>query len=261
MMLKKIFILDNKKIKGIEREKEKIERLLKTCGKDVQKTPENVDLIIAMGGDGTFLKGVHLITNHRTLIYGIKYGNVGFLADSARDINTKLKNIVNGNFRTCRRMLLDVAIRKNGRTIRDFCLNEVVFFRKNIRIINVSASDRNETIFDGMRADGLIISTPTGSTAHSLSAFGPVISPAMECLLVIPMSPHSISWRPVVLPPDERIEVRISPAASLAVDGQREFELNEGDRVTVRKSGKAIRIIMEEDSFFRKLKSKFNWGM
>jgi NAD+ kinase len=262
MTIRKIFILDNKKIKGLDKEKERIERLLKRCAKDVQKTPEKADLIITMGGDGTFLKGVHLIKDSRTLIYGIKYGNVGFLANGAEEIDSKLKKVVKGDFKAYRRMLLDIAINKKngGGTVKDFCLNEVVFFRKGIRIINVSVCSKKEPVFSNIRADGLIVSTPIGSTAHSLSALGPVISPCMKCMLVLPVNPHSISWRPAILPPDEKIEVRISPEASLAVDGQREFELSAGDVVTVKKSGKTVRMIMEDSSFFGKLTSKFNWG-
>ncbi|MBN1444685.1 MAG: NAD(+)/NADH kinase [Candidatus Omnitrophica bacterium] len=262
MTIRNIFILDNKKIKGLDKEKERIERLLKRCGKDVQKTPEKADLIITMGGDGTFLKGVHLIKDSRTLIYGIKYGNVGFLANSAEDVDSKLKKVVKGDFKAYRRMLLDVTVKKRdgGGAVKDFCLNEVVFFRKGIRIINVSVSSKKEPVFSDIRTDGLIVSTPVGSTAHSLAASGPVISPCMECMLVVPVNPHSISWRPAILPSDEKIEVRVSPGASLAADGQREFELGEGDVVTVKKSARTVRMIMEDGSFFGKLTSKFNWG-
>lgn len=259
-MIKKVFILANKKIEGIEKEKERIERLFKRCGKGVHNSPEDVDLVITMGGDGTFLKGVHLIKNSETLLYGIKYGKVGFLANSVKDIESKLKRIMDGDFKPCKRMLLDVTIRKEGRTIRDFCLNEVVAFRKGIRIIDMTVTGGKETIFKGLRGDGLIISTPVGSTAHSLSALGPVIAPNVECLLIIPVCPHTVSWRPVIISPDEKISVTVSPEAVLVVDGQREFELSAADTVNVKKSAKTVKIIMDDGSFFKKLESKFNWS-
>jgi NAD+ kinase len=259
-MIRKVFVLANKKIKGIDKEKERIERLLKRCGKDVQNSPEDVDLIVTMGGDGTFLKGVHLIKNLQTFVYGIKYGNVGFLANGVKDIESKLKKVVDGNFKVQKRMLLDVIIKKGSGTVRDVCLNEVVAFRKGIRIIEVTAAGSRETIFSRLRGDGLIISTPTGSTAHSLSAGGPVIAPDMECLLILPVCPHTVSWRPVIVPPDEKIMLSVSPEAVLAVDGQREFEIGASDSITVKKSAKSVKIIMDDSVFFRKLESKFNWG-
>jgi NAD+ kinase len=261
MSIKKIFILTNKKIEGIEEEKERVERLLKKCGKSVQNSPEGVDLIITMGGDGTFLKGVHLIKNPETLIYGIKYGNVGFLANSVENLDKKIKKIVEGDFKPCKRMLMDITVKKGGKAIRDFCLNEAVIFRKGIRIINMDVTGRKETIFEKIRGDGLIISTPIGSTAHSLSALGPVVVPDIECMLIIPVCPHTVSWRPVVVPPDENLTVSISPEASLVIDGQRELELNEADTITVKKSSKTVRIIMDDRAFFKRLRSKFNWGM
>jgi len=262
MRIQKIFILaNNNKIKGIEEKRERLERLLIKCGKTVQNSPEGVDLVITMGGDGTFLKGVHLIKNPETLIYGIKYGNVGFLVNSVEDLDRKIKRIIEGDFKPCKRMLMDITVKKGGKAIRDFCLNEAVIFRKGIRIINITVAGKKETIFEKIRGDGLIISSPIGSTAHSLSALAPVIVPDMECLLITPVCPHTISWRPVVVPPDEKVTVRVSPEASLVVDGQRELELNETDTVTVRKSSKAIRIIMDDRAFFKRLRSKFNWGM
>jgi len=156
-------------------------------------------------------------------------------------------------------MLLDVIIKREGGTVRDVCLNEVVVFRQGIRIVEMSVAGR-ETVFRRLRGDGLIISTPTGSTAHSLSALGPVISPDVECLLVMPVCPHTVSWRPVIVSPDEKISVTVSPGAVLAVDGQRDFELGASDTVTVKKSSKTVKLIMDDGSFFKKLESKFNWG-
>ncbi len=260
-MIRKVFVLAKKEIKGIEREEEKVKNLLKSCGKTVQNSPEGVDLIVTMGGDGTFLKGVHLIKNPETLIYGIKYGNVGFLANSVENLDKKIKKIAEGDFKPCKRMLMDITVKKKGRLIRDFCFNEAVIFRKGIRIINMDVAGKKETIFEKIRGDGLIISTPIGSTAHSLSAMGPVVVPELECLLIVPVCPYTVSWRPVVVPPYEKITVGISPEASLVIDGQREWELNETDTITVKKSSKTVRTIIDDRAFFKRLRSKFNWGV
>jgi len=258
-MIKSVFILHNKKIPGIEKEKDRIEKLLKKCGKVVKNSPEGVDLIITMGGDGTFLKGVHLVDSPRTFVYGIKYGKVGFLTHSAEDIEESVKKVLAGNFKTSRRILLEISVKRKGKSIKDFCLNEVVVFRKGIRIIDISVTSRKEEIFNRLRCDGIIVATPTGSTAHSLSASGPVVSPDTECLLLVPVSPHSLCWRPVVIPSKEVLSIEVSPEALIVIDGQREIAVNSFDRIVVKKATKRVNIIIE-DGFFNRLRSKFHWG-
>ncbi|MCM8820801.1 MAG: NAD(+)/NADH kinase [Candidatus Omnitrophica bacterium] len=258
-MIKKVFILHNTKIKGIEKAKEEIERLLKSCGKVVENSPKDVDLVITMGGDGTFLKGVHLVESPHTFVYGIKYGKVGFLTHSAEDIKEKLKKVLTGNFKTSKRIMLEISVKSKGKIINDFSLNEVVIFRKGIRIIDISVSSRKEEIFNHLRCDGIIVSTPTGSTAHSLSASGPVVSPDTECLLLVPVSPHSLCWRPVVISSKEILSIEVSPEALIVIDGQREIQVDSSDRIIVKKSTKRVNIIIE-DGFFNRLRSKFHWG-
>lgn len=260
-MIKKVFILHNPKIKGIEKERAKIERLLISCGKVVEKTPEDVDLVITMGGDGTFLKGVHLTKSPHTFVYGIKYGNVGFLTHSSDNIEENLKKVLTGHFKTSRRILLEVSVKTKEKVIKDFCLNEVVVFRKGIRIIDITISSKKEVIFNKLRCDGVIVSTPTGSTAHSLSAYGPVISPDTECLLIVPVAPHSLCWRPVVIPSKESLSIDVSPQALIAIDGQREISVETSDKIVIRKSDKKVNIITDDTAFFSKLKSKFHWGI
>jgi len=259
-MIKKVFILHNPKIKGIEKERGKVEGLLKSCGKVVENSPEDVDLVITMGGDGTFLKGVHLVKAPKTFVYGVKYGKVGFLTHPAQDIEENLKRVLSGRFKTSKRILLEITVKRNGKPMKDICLNEVVVFRKGIRIIEVSVSSKKEEIFSGLRCDGMIISTPTGSTAHSLSASGPVVSPDTECLLIVPVAPHSLCWRPVVIPSKEEISIEVSPEATVAIDGQREIDVGQGDKIVVKRSTKTVNIITDDDAFFSRLRSKFHWG-
>ena len=224
-MIKSIFILCNRKIEGIERKKGLVEKALKSCGKTVKKSAKDVDLIITMGGDGTFLKGVHLLENSKTLIYGIKYGNVGFLTNSPAEIEKKLKKIAEGNYIVKKRMLLDICLKRNGRIIlKDFCLNEAFLSKKGIRIIDIVAAGKRETILKA-RGDGLIISTPTGSTAHSLSAMGPIVAPEVKCFILIPVCPHTLSWRPVILPENEHLSVTVRQDSVLVLDGQKEYPL------------------------------------
>lgn len=260
MVIKSVFILHNEKIPGIEKERRKVEELLKKCGKYVKNSPEDVDLIITMGGDGTFLKGIHTVKSSRTMVYGIKYGKVGFLTHHPQDIEKQIKNVLTGNFKISKRTMLEVTIKKGKETIKDFCLNEVAIFRKGIRIIDITVSGKKEEIFSRLRCDGLIISTPTGSTAHSLSASGPVVAPDMECIIVLPLAPHSLSWRPVIVSSKEVLSITASPEVSVIVDGQREIDAVPSDIIVVKKAAKSARIITEDDKFFSKLRAKFNWG-
>lgn len=259
-MIKSVFILANKKIAGIERKKAEVEKVLKSCGKTVKNTSKDVDLIITMGGDGTFLKGVHLLSGSKTLLYGIKYGKVGFLTNSPRDIEKKLKKMLKGGYIVKNRMLLDVAVKRKGKTVfKSFCLNEAVVNKKGIRIIDIRAAGKKEEIFH-TRGDGLIAATPTGSTAHSLSAVGPIVAPEVKCFMLVPVCPHTLSWRPVILPDSEEISVFIAQEAVLILDGQIEHPLTGGDVAVIKKSAKTARTIMDEEHFFKNMESKFNWS-
>ncbi|MCM8803758.1 MAG: NAD(+)/NADH kinase [Candidatus Omnitrophica bacterium] len=258
-MIKKIFILENKKIEGIEIEKEKIENLLKSCGKIVEKEYKNPDLILAMGGDGTILKAINLLKNNKTLIYGIKYGKVGFLTNPSGNIEEKILRIINGKFKISERILIELIVKREEKNIfKNRALNDFLIQRKGIRIIDIKVEIDKERIFD-FRGDGIIISTPTGSTAYSLSVGGPIIHPDIECFLLTPFSPYTLSIRPIVIPSDEKIKIRVSPESKIICDGQKEFDVTRQDIIEIKKSKLTAKLIIE-DNFFSKLQKKFNFG-
>jgi NAD+ kinase len=259
-MIEKVFILENKNIKGLAEEKTKIETFVKKCGKVVENSPENVDLIITMGGDGTFLKAVHLPVKTNPLVYGIKYGNVGFLTNSSLNIEKKLDEILKGNMNISPRMMLEIKVYNQEKKIyQNFCLNEFSISSKSIRLMDLEVKRDKEKILK-VRADGLIISTPTGSTAHSLSAGGPVTEPEMETIIITPVCPHILSWRPVLLSPEKNLSLRISPSACLITDGQEKFDISEENILQIKTADRKVKIIIEEESFFEKLTSNFNWS-
>ncbi|MCM8818717.1 MAG: NAD(+)/NADH kinase [Candidatus Omnitrophica bacterium] len=258
-MIKRVFILENPKIKEIQKEKEKLEKLCKSCGKVVEKQIEKPDLIITMGGDGTILKAVGLLKNEKTLIYGIKYGKIGFMTNTPFKKEEKIKNVFRGKYKFYKRMLLELNVKRNGENIyKDQCLNDFLISRKGIRIVDIELYIGSKEIMK-FRGDGIIISTPTGSTAHSLSAGGPIIQPDLDSILIVPMCPYSLSTRPLVLSPKEKIKIRIIPEGKVISDGQREFELTQMDEIYIKMSKRKAKIIIE-DNFFEKLKAKFNFG-
>jgi len=256
-MIDKVFILENKKIKGIEKEKKRVERIVKSCGKVVEKDIKNVDLLITMGGDGTLIKGFHLLGENNPLIYGIKYGKVGFLTNSNENIEEKIKNIFDGKFYLSERCLIEVKIKNRTNIIKDICLNEVIFFRKGIRIISFSVESDKEKIFD-FKGDGIIFSTPTGSTAHSLSAGGPVLSPELNAFVIIPVMPHLLTTRPVIV--KMGVKMKVNGEMSAVVDGQREYSVDEKVEIEISVSKRKGRIILDDKKFFEKLSSKFFWS-
>jgi len=258
-MIERIFILENKKIKGIEKEKKKIENLLKSCGKVVEKEFEKPDLILTLGGDGTILRAIRMIENKKTLIYGINYGKIGFLTNSSENIEEKIKNLLNGEYKISERMLLELCVERNGKNIyKEKVLNDFLIFREGIRILNIEIFIDEKEKFD-YRGDGVLISTPTGSTAHSLSTGGPIIYPDLESILITPFSPYSLSIRPLVLPPETKIKIRVSFKSKIISDGQVEFNIEKDDIIKIKKSELKANLIIE-DSFLNKLITKFNFG-
>jgi len=256
-MIDKVFILENKKIKGIEGEKERVERIVKSCGKVVEKDIKNVDLLITMGGDGTLIKGFHLLGENNPLIYGIKYGKVGFLTNSNENIEKKIKNIFEGKFYLSERYLIEIKIKNRSGIFKDICLNEVIFFRKGIRIISFSVESDKEKIFN-FKGDGIIFSTPTGSTAHSLSAGGPVLSPEIDAFIIIPVMPHLLTIRPVIV--KMGVKMKVNGEIYAVVDGQREYSVDEKAEIEISLSKRKGRIILDDEKFFEKLSSKFFWS-
>ncbi|MCM8767233.1 MAG: NAD(+)/NADH kinase [Candidatus Omnitrophica bacterium] len=258
-MFERIFILENRKIIGVEKEKKKIEDLLKSCGKIVEKELKNPDLILTMGGDGTILKAIGLLKNQKTVIYGINYGKIGFLTNSSENIEFKIKKVLEGDFKISERMVLELMIKKNHKTIyKSKVLNDFLIFRKGIRIVEILVYIDGKEVFN-FRGDGIIISTPTGSTAHSLSAGGPIICSDMECILLTPLCPYSLNTRSLVIPSDKKIKIKISPEGKIIEDGQRENKIGKGEEIEIEKGKIKAKLIIEED-FFEKLKTKFNFG-
>jgi len=258
-MINKVFILENKKIRGIEEEKKRVEKIVEKCGKVVEKDIENVDLMITMGGDGTLIKGFHLLGENNPLIYGIKYGKVGFLTNSNENIEEKIKNIFDGKFYLSERYLIEVKIKNGSDILKDICLNEVVFFRKGIRILNFSVESDKEKIFN-YRGDGIIFSTPTGSTAHSLSAGGPVLSPEVNAFLIIPVMPHLLTTRPIIVDGKMCVKMKVNGETSAVVDGQKEYSVDEKAEIKISVSKRKGKFILDDGKFFEKLSSKFYWS-
>jgi NAD+ kinase len=224
-----------------------------------------VDLVIVLGGDGTLLSVARAVSDRPVPILGVNLGTLGFLTEIALDeLFAALERVLAGQVRVEPRMRLDVqALRDGGELARFLALNDAVLTKADLaRMIDLETRAGGSEVTT-YHADGLIVATPTGSTAYSLSAGGPIVLPELEAFLLTPICPHTLTQRPLVLPHSSEIEicVRSRNEVQLTVDGQEGIALREGDIVAVRRSDHPVRLIASPfRSRFEILREKFHWG-
>ena len=222
------------------------------------------DLLLVFGGDGTMLHVAREIAGSATPMLGINIGGLGFLtAVPSDEMSRALATVWRGEFKYESRELIEVSGRCKGRMIRATALNDIVVGRSGIsRLIKLDASVDGELIAR-YHGDGLIISSPTGSTAYSLAAGGAIVLPTAEVFAITPICPHTLSNRPLILPLTSTIRVKAissPPATILSADGQLIAELDAGDEVTIRRSRSKVRLMhLAGSSFLEALRRKLHW--
>ena len=237
----------------------------------VDLTRETVDLVISLGGDGTLLRAARSVFGRGIPVLGINLGSMGFLTSmSGEGIEEGLRRVLGGEYTLEERRTLEAEVRAPEGGVRDSftVLNDVVVHKAGaaqvVRLDLWVGPDDNLDEIGSFSGDGVILSTPTGSTAYSLSAGGPVIVPELNCFLVTPILPHTLALRPLVVPGDEEITVttldRREPLF-LTVDGQVGGPLEDGDRVVVRMGPSKVPLVrLPEHSFFATLRRKLSWA-
>jgi NAD+ kinase len=222
------------------------------------------DLLLVFGGDGTMLRAARDIAGSTTPMLGVNIGSLGFLtAVPSRDLAKALTHIWRGEFSFETRAMIEVTGNCNGKIIRECALNDIVISRGAMsRLISLDVSTDGE-IITHYRCDGLIISSPTGSTAYSLAAGGAVVLPAAEVFALTPICPHALSNRSIILPLDSTIRVKAAsplPSTLLSVDGLVVADLDAGDEVAIRRSRRLIRLVhLANNSFLEALRRKLQW--
>lgn len=228
--------------------------------------PAMVDLILVLGGDGTMLSVARLVCERGIPILGVNLGGLGFITEVKRtEIHEALERVLSGQYFIEERLMLNAYVVRHGERIAGYTtLNDVVINKGALaRIIDL------ETFVDKryvstFRSDGLIISTPTGSTAYCLSAGGPILFPTLESIVLIPICPHTLTNRPIVLPDKVNIEITLKSLVEdvfLTLDGQVGFSLRQNDTVIVEKSPYKTRLLIPfERDFFEVLRTKLRWG-
>jgi NAD+ kinase len=233
---------------------------------EVTSIPDTVDWVAVLGGDGTLLGAARKVGEYELPILGINLGGLGFLTEiPAKRLYEDMERLIAGEIDIETRLMLQARVIRDGEELCCFsALNDVVINKGALaRIIDlrVCINDRFLTTF---RADGLIISTPTGSTGHNLSAGGPILYPDLEALLVTPICPFTLTHRPIIIPDTSMIEISMghhSEEVLITFDGQVGFDLMDHDRVIVSKSEKKLRLIKSPNQdYFDILRTKLKWG-
>jgi NAD+ kinase len=231
-----------------------------------EELASHVDIVTVFGGDGTLLHAAHLVGGSGVPILGINLGSLGFLAEvKLEEMRQAFESLIRGDYRIEERMLLDIEIFRSDNTpvARYLALNDAVINKAAFaRIIELEIIVNGQVV-TVTRADGLIVSTPTGSTAYSLSAGGPILYPTLEAFIVTPICPHTLTNRPVVVPDHVTVEIRLGRGTDvmLTVDGQIGMPLQPADRIKIQKAAPVIRLVLSTgSSFFKLLREKLKWS-
>jgi NAD+ kinase len=236
-------------------------------GRPLETPVDNHDLAISVGGDGTVLFSSRILSSKAVPILPVNCGNFGFITEvTGAEWVGAFERYRSGSIEAGDRLLLKVHVERNGETIAEFVgLNDTVISAAGISKIVKLSVQLSDAYLGRYRADGIIAATPTGSTAYSVAAGGPVLHPEMEAMILNPICPFTLSHRPLVLPPDETIEIDVEPkqrtSVIMTVDGQSEFPLLPEDRVVIRRHEERARIIRSNKrTFYEVLRSKLNWS-
>lgn len=227
---------------------------------------DEVDAVIVFGGDGTMLSIARSLVNHGTPLIGINQGHLGFLTDITVDaMYDAVAEILSGQYVAEDRILLKAQVRRGNEIVSEaVAFNDVVVGKGGLgRLIDMEVAINGEFVYN-QRSDGLIVTTPTGTTAYSLSAGGPIVHPTLEAFSIVPICPHTLTARPIVVSSDSRIEIRLNQTddARVHFDGQQHFDLQNGDHVWITRAGRPVTLLHPHSySYYDTLREKLLWGM
>lgn len=232
-----------------------------------QEMGKHCDLIIVVGGDGSLLNAAHAVVDDNVPILGINRGRLGFLTDiHPTELQSKVKEVLNGQFTEEKRFLLTAKIENDGKTLhQENALNDVVLLPGDVAHMIEFDVYINDQLVSPHRADGLIVATPTGSTAYALSGGGPIIEPSIEAVVLVPMFPHTLSSRPLVTTAESTIKITIGAhnetSPQVSCDGQRRIAIAPGSTISITKKKQLLRLIHPISyNYFHTLRTKLHWG-
>ena len=232
----------------------------------IDEIPGQIDAMFSVGGDGSFLGASRLMAKTGKPVMGIHLGGLGFLAAvSMQNFRERLSAFLEGDYTVEERSVLNAEISFSDRKETVFAFNDFVIDKGHVLTMIKIRTFVDGGYFNTYRSDGLIIATPTGSTAYSLSAGGPIISPHLNVIAITPICPHSLSARPVIISNKQTIQIDCSDLnsdVSLIIDGQKRIPLGNAKSISIQKASFALKIVrFKDDTFFNTLRSKMNWGL
>ena len=231
-----------------------------------QDISDDLMCIIVLGGDGTFLSAARFIENREIPLMGVKFGEVGFLAETTEEnLYKALDLLLKGKFFIQKRARLDIKVMRSRQQIMDVdVLNDAVINKSALSRLASCAVYLDSTYLTTYRADGLILATPTGSTAYSLAAGGPVVDPAVLSIILTPICPFTLTNRPLIIPDTTEVKILLEGSPEdmiLTLDGQEGFEIDPGDQIFIKKSKNDIHMISFSDqSYYKILKTRLKWS-
>jgi len=227
---------------------------------------ENCDLVIVVGGDGSLLNAARAVVDHKTPVLGINRGRLGFLTDiKPQELETKVGAVLDGYYIEEQRFLLSTHIEYQGKKLaKDIALNDIVLMPGDVAHMIEFAIHIDKHFVCSQRADGLIVATPTGSTAYSLSGGGPILHPQLDAVALVPMFPHTLSARPIVINANSSIKIHVAAnnevSPRLSCDGQARVEVPIGATIHIEKKAEQLTLIHPQDyNYFETLRTKLHW--
>lgn len=218
-----------------------------------------IDLIVTLGGDGTIIEAARSTAGRNIPIFGINYGKIGYMADAECGEDELIESVISGDCRIENRMTLDISVIRGGRVVNKVynALNDVVLSNGPVPRLFSFELHCNDSVAQTIRSDGMIIATPTGSSAYSMSAGGPVVDPEMKCIIATPICPHSLHIRPVVFQGDAVIEIKNARSQQnqifMSVDGRETLEIEDNDIIRIEKSNIVIPLVRVKNQGFLKV--------
>ncbi len=236
--------------------------LLGVEGVEFDKMCQMSDIIISLGGDGTLISVSRRSFKYNKPILGVNIGKLGFLVDiDVKELENFIDKLFKNEYRIDRRMVLEVIFHKKEDSLSAFAFNDIVFSRPMVAGMVDLQAFVDDVHFNNYYGDGLIVSTPTGSTAYNLSSGGPVVFPLTEALILTPLCSHSLTQRPLILPADFKVKIKSSDKVLVAIDGQDIYHLEDYESIEFKMATKGVRLIHRvERNYFKVLKEKLKWG-
>ena len=272
MNLKRIGIVVKNEAEAQRTADDLIQRLGKQCvvidahQGDKGQIPDDLMCMVILGGDGTFLSAARFIGERDIPLMGVKFGEVGFLAETTEDnLMPAIDNLLSNKFFIQKRSRLAIRVERNGEVlVEEDILNDAVINKSALSRLASCAVYLDGIYLTTYRADGLIVGPPTGSTAYSLAAGGPVVNPQVPSIILTPICPFTLTNRPLIIPDSTRIEIRLEGSPEdmvLTLDGQEGFEMDPADKIFVERSPHDIRMIsFDEHSYYKVLKTRLKWS-